>query len=47
MRDNPSGSYLVTRAQPGDHQAWDLPVERYAPLVWSICRDVAECCRVN
>jgi DNA-directed RNA polymerase specialized sigma subunit len=28
----------VTRAQIGDQQARDLPVERYAPLVWSICR---------
>jgi hypothetical protein len=34
MRDNRSGSYLVTRAQPGNHQAWDLPVEQYALLVW-------------
>ena len=38
MRDDPSGSYPVTRAQIGDQQARDLPVERYAPLVWSICR---------
>jgi RNA polymerase sigma factor (sigma-70 family) len=38
MRDDPSGIYLVTRAQTGDRQAWDLLVERYAPLVWSICR---------
>lgn len=38
MRDDPSGIYLVTRAQTGDQQAWDLLVERYAPLVWSICR---------
>jgi len=29
---------LVTRAQNGDQQAWDALVERYAPLVWSICR---------
>jgi RNA polymerase sigma factor (sigma-70 family) len=29
---------LVTRARTGDKQAWDAIVERYAPLVWSICR---------
>ena len=29
---------LVTRAKNGDQQAWDALVERYAPLVWSICR---------
>ena len=29
---------LVTRARNGDAQAWDALVERYAPLVWSICR---------
>jgi RNA polymerase sigma factor (sigma-70 family) len=29
---------LVTRARNGDKQAWDALVERYAPLVWSICR---------
>jgi RNA polymerase sigma factor (sigma-70 family) len=29
---------LVTRARHGDQQAWDALVERYAPLVWSICR---------
>jgi RNA polymerase sigma factor (sigma-70 family) len=28
---------LVTRARNGDRQAWDALVERYAPLVWSIC----------
>jgi len=28
----------VTRARNGDAQAWDALVERYAPLVWSICR---------
>jgi RNA polymerase sigma factor (sigma-70 family) len=30
--------HLVTRARGGDKQAWDAIVERYAPLVWSICR---------
>jgi RNA polymerase sigma factor (sigma-70 family) len=29
---------LVTRARNGDNQAWDELVERYAPLIWSICR---------
>jgi RNA polymerase sigma factor (sigma-70 family) len=29
---------LVTRARHGDQQAWNTLVERYAPLVWSICR---------
>ena len=29
---------LVARARNGDRQAWDALVERYAPLIWSICR---------
>jgi RNA polymerase sigma factor (sigma-70 family) len=29
---------LVMRARNGDQRAWDAIVERYAPLVWSICR---------
>jgi RNA polymerase sigma factor (sigma-70 family) len=29
---------LVARAKDGDQHAWDTLVERYAPLVWSICR---------
>ena len=29
---------LVAGAKNGDRQAWDLLVERYAPLIWSICR---------
>jgi RNA polymerase sigma factor (sigma-70 family) len=29
---------LVTGARNGDKQAWDELVERYAPLIWSICR---------
>jgi RNA polymerase sigma factor (sigma-70 family) len=28
---------LVTRARGGDQQAWDRLVERFAPLIWSIC----------
>jgi RNA polymerase sigma factor (sigma-70 family) len=38
MRDDPSAATLVTRARNGEKQAWDELVERYAPLVWSICR---------
>jgi RNA polymerase sigma factor (sigma-70 family) len=29
---------LVAGARNGDGQAWDALVERYAPLIWSICR---------
>jgi len=29
---------LVARARDGEKQAWDALVERYAPLIWSICR---------
>ncbi len=29
---------LVVRARDGDQQAWDALVERYAPLIWSICQ---------
>jgi RNA polymerase sigma factor (sigma-70 family) len=36
MRDDPTA--LVTRARNGDKQAWDELVDRYAPLIWSICR---------
>jgi RNA polymerase sigma factor (sigma-70 family) len=38
MRDNPQVTDLVIRAKGGDRQAWDALVERYAPLIWSICR---------
>ena len=38
MRDGSSVAALVTRARDGDKQAWDALVERYAPLLWSICR---------
>src|SRR5215470_15659928 len=37
MSADPSVTSLVTRARDGDKQAWDALVERYAPLVWSIC----------
>ena len=29
---------MVIRAKSGDKQAWNEIVERYAPLIWSICR---------
>jgi RNA polymerase sigma factor (sigma-70 family) len=29
---------LVMRARNGDERAWAALVERYAPLIWSICR---------
>ena len=37
-RDDPVVIDLVTRARDGDTRAWDALVERYAPLIWSICR---------
>ena len=30
---------LVVRARDGDERAWAALVERYAPLIWSICRN--------
>jgi RNA polymerase sigma factor (sigma-70 family) len=38
MRDDLTVTGLVTCAQDGDQWAWDALVERYAPLVHSICR---------
>ncbi len=38
MRDDPIVIALVGRARDGDQSAWDQIVERFAPLVWSICR---------
>ena len=37
-RDDLVVTGLVTRATDGDRQAWDALIDRYAPLVWSICR---------
>ena len=37
-RDDPVVTGLVTRARNGERQAWDALVDRYAPLIWSICR---------
>jgi RNA polymerase sigma factor (sigma-70 family) len=38
MRDDPVVVALVTGARNGSKAAWDELVERYAPLVYSICR---------
>ncbi len=35
---DPTVTDLVARAKNGDRHAWDALVERYAPLIWSICR---------
>lgn len=37
MRDNSTVIALVNRAAAGDQAAWNEIVERYSPLVWSIC----------
>ena len=38
MSNDPPVTVLVTYAATGDRSAWDSLVERYAPLIWSICR---------
>jgi RNA polymerase sigma factor (sigma-70 family) len=38
MFENMPVTDLVTCARNGEKQAWDAIVERYAPLIWSICR---------
>jgi RNA polymerase sigma factor (sigma-70 family) len=38
MWNDPSVVDLVHRARDGDKTGWDELVERYAPLLWSICR---------
>ena len=38
MREDPVVIALVIRARNGEEQAWDALVERYAPLIWSVCR---------
>lgn len=38
MRNDPQVIDLVTRAGNGDRSAWDALVDRYSPLIWSICR---------
>ena len=37
MRDDQSVAALVARAAGSDESAWQELVDRYAPLVWSIC----------
>jgi DNA-directed RNA polymerase specialized sigma24 family protein len=37
-RDDPVVTGLLTQAKDGDRQAWYALIDRYAPLVWSICR---------
>ena len=37
MRDDPHVVALVIRASGGDHDAWNELVDRYAPLVYTIC----------
>jgi RNA polymerase sigma factor (sigma-70 family) len=37
MRNDPQVIDLVTRASSGDRSAWDALVDRYYPLIWSIC----------
>lgn len=38
MRDDPEVIAMVTAARDGDREAWNRLVDRYAPLVWSVCR---------
>jgi RNA polymerase sigma factor (sigma-70 family) len=38
MGGDPSVSALVARVCDGDQEAWNELVERYSPLVWSICQ---------
>ena len=35
---DPVAADLVARARGGNQQAWDALVERYASLIWAICR---------
>jgi RNA polymerase sigma factor (sigma-70 family) len=38
MCHDPPTADLVMQARKGDSDAWDVLVERFAPLIWSICR---------
>ena len=38
VRSDPALIDLVAAVRGGDRQAWDALVDRYAPLIWSICR---------
>jgi RNA polymerase sigma factor (sigma-70 family) len=33
-------AHLLTRAADGDQQAWNRLVERFSPLLWSVCRSI-------
>ena len=37
MGESSSAAALVARVSEGDQEAWNEIIERYAPLVWSIC----------
>ena len=39
MNDDPPVADLMTRATNGDQGAWSALVDRYAPLIWSICHE--------
>jgi len=51
MNYDPPTADLVLRAAKGDSDAWDALVERFAPLIWSICRryqlEPADACDVG
>ncbi len=38
LHDDPSSATLVLRARMGDKDAWNRIVERFAPVLWSVCR---------
>jgi RNA polymerase sigma factor (sigma-70 family) len=38
VRDDPAVVALVARARDDDQAAWNAIVERFAPLVWAVCR---------
>jgi RNA polymerase sigma factor (sigma-70 family) len=38
IHGDPPVADLVMRARRGEQRAWDTLVERYAPLIWAICR---------
>lgn len=44
MRDDPTVIALVTHARDGDQGAWNDLIERYVPLVWSVCRSYGLAC---
>jgi RNA polymerase sigma factor (sigma-70 family) len=38
VRDDPEVIAMVAAARDGDVEAWNRLVDRYAPLVWSVCK---------